>query len=160
MGKTTPYSDRENKILLNDLLSNNNIITREHIDSLAALWEGLTGRARNAHNLGQQTIKMAKKLLIPYQIESLPKRDTSNWKKPDKAPSRITAKSRMKEQILYIIQAEIKNATIKATTRILNLVEETIRENVECKEELRSLRGYKQIVETSYSKELSMRGGN
>ena len=101
---------------------------------------------------------LAKKNNILLTVNSIPKWDKSKWKKPERKMT-VRYKNRLPEQILFIVQDEIRSAAKKISKRILYLIEETVQENTTLKEEIQKLKPYKNIVETQYSKELSMRGG-
>lgn len=150
------YSEREESILLADLKNQNNIIKIENIESLVALWPGLCGQARNARSLFERTKALAKLNGIEFHVAGAPKRERGKY---IPTSSMRTVKSRTREQILGIIQGEIRIGLQRATIKILRLMETIAQENIDLKEEIKNLRPYKNVVETSYRKELSNIGG-
>jgi hypothetical protein len=154
------FSDKENRALLNDLKVNNNRLDTKRIQDMVVLWPGLfPGTERNERSLFEQTKKIAKKENLPCLVISAPKRDRSNWTKPGTVSPRTT-KGKMFEQILAIVQDEIRLCIPKAAKRILRLIEIQAEENIELRKELRDLKSYQQGINQKYQTELSNKGGS
>ena len=160
MARFVRYSEKENKMLIDDLLNQNNRISAYCMESLSELWPGFfDGLERKAYELYRHTILLAEQKGLAFNIDSIPKRDRSGEKKRVREKPVRSTKGRLHEQILFIVQNEMQQAAKKATAKILAFMQGMTQENIDLKEELRKARPYKGIVETQYQKELSLRGG-
>jgi hypothetical protein len=161
MPRYIPYSPKENQLLLEDLAGQKNHLNAENIIGLVELWPGFfDGQKRKAYELYRHTILLAQKNGIQIVVDSIPKRDRSKEKKKLKEPSIRHTKGRTYEQIRYIISSEINSAIKRATTKIMQLMETTVQENNDLREEVKVLLPYRNIVEIKYRDELEKRGGS
>ena len=149
------YTEQENNLLLTELSNAGNTVNADAFKLMSEFWPSFfNGTQRGEYALYLQTLSLAKKAGLNPVINSIPKRDRSKWKVPKKTPARYT-KGKTHAQIMSICHQEIQIAIKRTTVKIMRLMEELTQENTELKNELRNLRPYKGIVETSYQKELN-----
>lgn len=151
MALNNSYSKEENDLLLKDLDNNWHKIKAESFVTMEKLWPSFfPGVKRNAYALYVQTIRLAKKHNIEITKVSIPKRDRSNWKKPEKKPRQNSIKT--EDKIYVIINEEIRTAMIKASKRIVRFLNGVVDENNELRKEVSELRAYKNELEHSWKR--------
>ena len=148
------YTEQENNLLLTELSNAGNTVNADAFKLMSEFWPSFfNGTQRGEYALYLQTLSLAKKAGLNPVINSIPKRDRSNWKAPKKIPARYT-KGKTHAQIMSICHQEIQIAIKKTTAKIMRLMEDLNQENTELKNELRDLRPYKKVVENAYQREL------
>ena len=152
------YSDKENDLLLDDLKKANNCVLRQNFIDMADLWEGLfKGTKRTAFALCIQTIRLAKENHISFHVHTMPKRNRNNH---IERKYRRSHKNVLHEQVRSIVQNELKNAQKRIAASIMRLFDDLTQENIDCREEIKMLKPFKELVETSYRKEIEFRTGS
>jgi hypothetical protein len=152
------YTSAQNQFLLDQLAENGNKAKREEFVTLEEFWPGFFGgQKKTAFALFAHTKRLAKKKGIAMEVISAPLRNR-NRKPSNRVPARFT-KGRIFDQIVGIIQMEMRQAERRASAKILRLIEDLADENRNLKEELKDLYPYKALVEQKYSTELEFRKG-
>jgi uncharacterized protein YdcH (DUF465 family) len=152
------YSNEEKKLLIDELAAHDNLLVTEDFECMEDLWPGLfKGTKRNAYDLFRQTKRLAEKQKIKFVIVSTPKRN--RIRKQRESVSKMKPKIiKLKDQIAYIIQAEMTRAIGRMSTGIISLIDNLAKDNNELREEVKRLQPFKNMVDNNYGKELAYRG--